>query len=104
MPWGLAAGLGAAMAANRGAHNQRVARLRQQGKDDEADALDAQYLQRLVAMRDTYRQPPDYRSAYVSTFVEKVRVKLPEPELMRERDWWPWLVLEMWVQLWVTVV
>jgi len=32
----------------------------------------------------------------------RVRVHLPVPALLRERSWWPWLLLEFYLQFWIS--
>ena len=48
------------------------------------------------------------RQAAIERIERRARLReivsaLPIPELVREPSWWPWLALELWLQLWVTI-
>ena len=101
MPWGVAAALAGAITSLRATHERRVAELRAQGRDTEADLEEAAWRAR---MESTARVVRDHEllAGRGGPFVRtRIRVHLPLPALVYEAPWWPWLIVEIWMHMWV---
>jgi hypothetical protein len=96
MPWGLAAIASSVIAA----HSSAVA----SGDAEQQARIQAA----LEGIADGMREAMDERDAARLRALARARAELwcrenlPEPALLYERAWWPWLVLEVWLQIWIT--
>ena len=104
MPWGVAAALAGAITSLRATHERRVAELRAQGRDTEADLEEAAWRAR---MESTARVVRDHEllAGRGGPFVRtRIRVHLPEPALLHEWDWWRYLACIEFYFLWWRVM